>query len=108
MARIPYEVPLTPAPQAFDVPLGGTAYRLTVVWNNAPTGGWVLDIALADGTEVINGIPLITGANLLAQYEYLGIPGTIEVQTEGNLDAVPTFENLGVQSHLFFIVDDGT
>lgn len=103
-----YEIPLSPQPQRFDIELGGVTYKLTVLWNNAPTGGWVLDIANSLDEPIISGIPLVTGANLLAQYEYLGFSGSLEVQTDFDLFAVPTFTNLGTQSHLYFLTDDGT
>lgn len=98
-----YEIPLTPTPQTFGIALGQVPYRMTVKWADAPGGGWVLDIAAADGSPIINGIPLVTGANLLAGYEYLGFAGTLAVQTDYDTDALPTFANLGLTSHLFFV-----
>lgn len=109
MVAIPYEIPLTPAPQKFNITLAGITYRLVVSWNDAPTGGWVLDILDTDGGVIIGGIPLVTGANLLAQYAYKGFANvSLIVQTDSDLNAVPTFSNLGTQSHLYFIADDGT
>lgn len=98
-----YEIPLTPTPQTFGIALSGVSYRMTVYWANAIGGGWVLNIAAADGTPIVNGIPLVTGANLLAGYEYLGPSGTLAVQTDHDTDALPTFDNLGLTSHLFFV-----
>lgn len=98
-----YEIPLTPTPQSFGITLSQVDYRMTVKWADAPGGGWIADIATVDGTPIINGIPLVTGANLLAGYEYLGFTGTLAVQTDHDTDAVPTFNNLGLTSHLFFI-----
>lgn len=108
MAQIPYEVPLTPVAQKFRIALGGTTYVLTVQWNNAPTGGWVLDIADDSEVLIIGGIPLVTGADLLAQYAYKGFTGKLLVQTDYDLNAVPDFSNLGTTAHLYFLVDDGT
>lgn len=108
MATIPYEIPLSPQAQTFNIALGGTTYRLTVQWNNAPTGGWVLDIADSDDVPVIAGIPLVTGIDLLEQYPDAGINGSLEVQTDTDLFAVPDFSNLGKTSHLYFLTDDGT
>lgn len=108
MTQIPYEIPLSPQAQTFNILLGGATYRLTVQWNNAPTGGWVLDIADANDTPIVAGIPLVTGCDLLEQYEYLGINGQLEVQTDTDLAAVPDFSNLGTTSHLYFLTDDGT
>lgn len=101
-----FEIPLTPTPQRFSITLSGVQYRLAVVWRNAEQGGWVLDVADANGNPIIQGIPLVTGANLLEQYEYLGLSGVLWCQTTDNPDAVPTFDNLGVGSHLYWWVED--
>jgi hypothetical protein len=41
------------------------------------------------------GVPLVTGVDLLAQYAYLGFIGSLVVQTDHDPDATPTYENLG-------------
>jgi len=99
----PYEVPLTPDPQSLRITLGGTPYRLTVAYRDANEGGWVLDIADANDAPIISGIPLVTGADLLGQYAYLGFRDVLVVQTDHDLNAVPTFDNLGKTSHLYFV-----
>jgi predicted Zn-dependent protease with MMP-like domain len=101
-----FEIPLTPNPQRFNITLSGVQYRLAVVWRNAEQGGWVLDIADVNGNPIIQGIPLVTGANLLEQYDYLGLGGVLWCQTTDNPDAVPTFDNLGVGSHLYWWTAD--
>ncbi len=60
---------------------------MTVVWRDAPSmnGGYVLDIADANGKPIVQGIPFVTGADLLAQYAYLGIGGQLIVQTDYDL-----------------------
>lgn len=98
-----YEIPLTPTPQTFGIALSGVDYKFTVYWADASNGGWVLNIADVQGNPILNGVPLVTGANLLAGYEYLGFTGTLAVQTDHNTDALPTFDNLGVNSHLYFV-----
>lgn len=98
-----YEIPLTPTPQRFTITLSQVSYRMTVKYADAPGGGWMLDIADVNGVAIVNGIPLVTGANLLAAYEYLGLSGALVVQTDHDTDAVPTFDNLGTESHLFFV-----
>lgn len=101
-----FEIPLTPTPQRFSITLSGVQYRLSVVWRNADMGGWVLDIADANNNPIIHGIPLVTGTNLLEQYGYLGLGGVLWCQTTDSPDAVPTFDNLGVDSHLYWWVGD--
>lgn len=83
--------------------MGGAQRRLTVRWC-PPMAAWALDVANADGTPVINGIPLVTGIDLLMQYAYLNLGGKLVCQSGHNAYAVTTFENLGLTAHLFFIV----
>lgn len=96
-----YEIPLTPVPQIFSIALGGIGYRITLLWRD-PAPGWVIDIADSAGATLVQGIPLVTGANLLEQYGHLGFTGGLHVQTDNDADAVPTIDNLGSTSHLYF------
>lgn len=103
-----YQIPLSPGvAQGFVAPLaGGVAYNFRVFYVDAPDGdgGWMMDISDSLGNPLLAGVPLVTGADLLAQYAYLGIGGTIYVITDGDPSAPPTFQNLGVNSHLAYEV----
>lgn len=94
-------------PQEFTITLGGTAYQFTFLYRNDPAGlgGWTLDIADNFGNPIVQGIPLVTGANLLEQYGYLNIGGGggLWVQTTSDPDSVPTFENLGADGQLYWV-----
>lgn len=98
-----FEIPLSHPPQRFTVPLNGSIYTLAVQWRDAPLGGWFLDIADAQGVAIVSGLALVTGADLLAQFAYLGIGGKLIVATDHNTDALPTFANLGVMAHLYYV-----
>lgn len=98
-----YRIPLSPAPQRFTINLGGTEYGITLRYRNANMGGWAIDIADRSGAQLVNGIPLVTGCDLLSQYGHLGFSGELRVQTSDDPDATPTFSNLGDQSHLYWI-----
>lgn len=100
-----YEIPLLAQAQSLRVTLAGVEYLLTLGWRDAPDAGWQMDIAAADGTPILAGVPLVTGADLLAQYRYLGIGGALYVGTDGDTDAVPTYVNLGGQAHLYWVPD---
>ena len=101
-----YEIPVTPAGgnQTFSVELNSVTYRLALTWRNAKEAGWVLDISDASGNAIVNGIPLVTGADLLAPYKHLAIGGggSLTVITDGDAGAVPTFANLGLISRLYW------
>ena len=94
-------------PQSFNITLGGTTYEFTLQYRNDPAGlgGWCLDIADRFGNAIVQGIPLVTGINLLAQYGYLNIGngGGLWVQTTDDPDAVPTFENLGSSGQIYWV-----
>lgn len=99
-----YLIPLQNTSQSFQIALNGVNYLLTVKWNESLDAGWELDLTNADtDTMLIAGAPLITGANCLAGLDYLDIGGLFIVQTDGQPDAVPTLENLGINSNLFFV-----
>lgn len=76
-------------------------YRMTYKWN-AVSACWVVDIADSNDVPVLNGLSMITGADLLEQFAYMGFAGQLIAQTDHDADSVPTFKNLGVNGHLFF------
>lgn len=96
-----FEIPTSPTPQQFTVTLGGVTYVMTLKWCD-PNASWLLDIADSNANPLILGIPLVTGADLLAQYAYVGIPGQLIVQSDNNVNLVPSFVTLGVTGHLYF------
>lgn len=99
-------IPLTNIAQSFQISLAGVNYLLTVKWNTSQDAGWEFDLANADtSTPLLAGAPLITGADCLAGLEYLGVNGSFIVLTNGNPSAVPTFDNLGIDSNLYFVTD---
>jgi hypothetical protein len=67
---------------------------------------WMLDIADTGETPILQGVPMVTGADLLAAYRYLAAlpPGQLGVATDGAPNAPPTFNNLGIASHLYYVV----
>jgi hypothetical protein len=105
---IPYLIPLKiGTPQTVSVVLGPTTYQLTLMYRNDPGGFncWSLDIADIAGNPIVQGIALVTGADLLAQYRHLGFTGSLVVATTSDPDAIPTFENLGSDGQLYWVPD---
>lgn len=97
-----YEIPITPStPQSFTVSLNGGTYNISLNWNSSAQC-WIMDIGDQSNNPLVQGIPLITGADLLAQLEYIGIGGNMIVQTDNDPTAVPTFDSLGDTGHLFY------
>ena len=98
----PYTIPLTNASQQISIALGGVIYILTVKWN-ASAECWVLDIADQSGNPIVQGLALVTGCDLLGQYGYLALGGQLICMTDYQSDAIPTFNNLGSNSQLYFV-----
>ena len=98
-----FEIPLTPNAQSFLITLVGVQYRMTLVWRDIDDGGWFLDIADEQSNNIVQGIPLITGANLLEQYPDKNFGFGLYVGTDGDDAAIPTYNNIGTQSHLYVV-----
>jgi hypothetical protein len=91
--------------------MGGTTYALHFKFNRIMQA-WVMDIRDASdqpigGAGGLDGIPLVTGTDLLGQFRYLAIGGGIPmivmtIAVGHSPDEVPTFQNLGIDGHLFF------
>lgn len=96
-------IPLSNIPEDFTIDLSGVEYRIVCKFNSAELGGWVIDIydSITNNPLVMN-IPLVTGVDLLKQYKYLGIKGSLIVYTDGNELSTPTLENLGSESNLYY------
>jgi hypothetical protein len=97
-----YEIPLSPRPQSFSITFpNGVTYVLRLIYLFTPDDCWLLDISDAQGNPIVCGIPLVTGADLLAQYAYAGFGCKMFVTTDGDPMAVPRFFNLGITAHLY-------
>lgn len=98
-----YEVPLQATPQTLAISLAGVQYNLLIVWNEQ-NNAWTIDILDVNGNPLVQGIPMVTGADLLEQFGYLNFGGQLVAQTDNDITAPPTFQNLGATGHLYFIV----
>lgn len=96
-----YLIPLANVPQQFTVDLAGIVYTLTSKWNDMAQC-WYLDMADEAQNSIVAGMPFITGADMLSGLSYLGIEGALIVYTNGEPSAVPTLDNLGSDSNLYF------
>lgn len=94
-------VPTTPKPQTFFISLNAVSYQFTIKWNTS-ADCWVLDIADNNGVPMAQGLPLITGADLLGQLAELGITGQLIVQSDNDPNEVPNFTTLGVSGNLYY------
>ena len=105
-------IPVVPArSQRFEITLNDTLYGMRLMWNRS-AGAWMLDIYDAAGGRLLMGMPLVTGTDLLGQFEYLGIGKNDASHTIAQLmvmtyaidkspDTIPTYENLGRDGFLY-------
>lgn len=91
------EIPLVPQNQAFSITLADTLYKVTVIWR---AGCWYMDLSDSSDTLIIGSIPLVTGADLLEQYTYLGLGFALFVVCDADGQDYPTENDLGISSHL--------
>lgn len=98
------EIPLSADNQIFTLRLGGRQVRLRVIYRDE--AGWILDLLQTDNSAIINGIPLVTGVDLLAPYAHLGFTGGLYVVSDDEAHEYPTKTNLGYQSHLYFVTQN--
>lgn len=97
-----YEIPLSPDNQAFNIMLGNVTYKLQVKWLDF---AWVLDLMDSSGREIVSGIPMVTGGNLLAQWDYLNLGFALEMACDDVKQDYPTKTDLGLRSHLYVITE---
>lgn len=102
MAINPFEIPLSPEAVEFDISLANVDYHMRITWNPV-SACWILDISDSSDVPIVQGVPLVTGADLLAQYAYLGISGALICTTDDGV-GVPTYAGLGNSGHLYFLV----
>src|ERR1022692_2999893 len=102
MAGIWNEIPLSPQAQSLNVTMAGVSYYLTFTYRNCTEGGWFLDIADQNQNPLVQGIPLVTGCDLVACYPDKKFGFSLIVLTYNDSAAPPTFANLGVDSHVYF------
>lgn len=105
MIRRYFRVPLVNVPQRFSINLGGRDFTIVSRWNDV-VGAWFLDLYDANTqAPLVLSMPLVTGADLLAQYRHLGINGHLVAFTDGDAWAMPTFANLGAEGRLTYAVE---
>lgn len=99
-----FEIPLQEGPQTFLAVLGETQYRLTFKWNTA-AGVWMLDLATNEDSPIAQSLALVPGVDVLGQFKHLGIGGRLFFQTSPDPNAAPLFDDMGVSTNLFFVLD---
>lgn len=102
-----FKIPLEARNQITRMQINGINYQLRVMWNKM-AGVWILDIFTDTGFPILCGIPLITGANLLGQYEYKHIGNDVifivlTLAVGHSPSEIPSQTNLGTDGNLYYI-----
>jgi len=81
-------------------------YFLSFKWS---TRGeyWILDILDQDKNNLINGIKIVKGRNLLAPYQYKNIPqGFLMLVEPSDMESIIDKEDLGDVANLIYATED--
>lgn len=105
MVTVVQEFPLSPESQQMQITLGTTEYTIRFYWCASIYPGWMIDLSSLDGTPLARGIPLTAGEDVLQQLGYLGFEGQIRVATDEDPLVEPTYENLGTNGAVYFIME---
>jgi hypothetical protein len=96
-------VPLTTDPNqklSITLPVNGINLTLNLTINyNSAANYWVMTIADKTGTVILDSVPLLTGkypaADILGQYQYLGIGSAFVVNASNTSLDIPNDTSLG-------------
>lgn len=104
-------IPLTTDPNdtfSSTIPVNGEnkTFYFSLRYNDE-AGYWVMDLSDVNKTPIVSSIPLITGINILEQYEYLHIGKAYIIKTDDSLLAdKPDTTNLGTVFQLAWTDND--
>lgn len=114
------EIPLINGSQTLNFVINSFTYTLSIIWR-ATTFGLVTDISTSlnvldseygqltgnyyldisqNNSNLVTGIPLVTGTDLLEPFKYLNIPGNWYIINDDLSDSIPSYSSLGQTSHL--------
>lgn len=97
------EIPLSPDNQQFTTAINGVNYSILTLWRD--DAGWIIDLQDSSGADIVTGIPLVTGANLLAPFSYLNLGFGLAVVCDDPAQDYPTKTDLGINSHLLAVTE---
>ncbi|TXE22173.1 phage baseplate plug family protein [Serratia ureilytica] len=96
------EIPLTADNQKFAITIMDTLYNLRLLWRG---NCWVLDLYNSSGAPLVQSVPLISGTDLLEQYQHLQLGFALAVACDTPHQEYPTQDDLGKTSHLYLVTE---
>jgi hypothetical protein len=101
-----YEIPLTNDPDqtlAVTVPIGGVNINLRLrVRFNTQANYWWMTVADIKGNVLADAIPLLSGGDILGQFQYLGLGSAYVVNMGNSIMDSPDSTNLGTDFRLWW------
>jgi len=91
-------------PKTFSIEIAGTTYQISFTYRNITEGGWIVGIDDTNGNNLVDGIPLVPGVDLLDQYAYLDFGFQLWCAVDADPAAAPAFSDLGIASHVYVTV----
>lgn len=96
-----YEIPLSAGAQTFNVQIFANTYQMRLLFADSQNPCWLLDIADRDGNDLVCGIPLIPGGDMLEQYPEIGFGFALRCAVARSAAAVPSYEDMGGALRLY-------
>jgi len=94
-----YEIPLSAQSQILKTSINGVTYGLRVLWRGT---NYFIDLLDSRGNALITAMPMVTGVDLLEPYSYMKLGFEMYVTSDLiNGHQQPTYEDLGITSHLY-------
>ncbi len=102
MSEDVFEIPLSSGAQKFSIRLGENTLQIRLVWREAEGGGWFIDLFDNEGLDLITGIPLRSGRNILEEHAHLGL-GALTVSLDGETSRDPAYDEMGSKVQLYWM-----
>lgn len=99
-----YEVPLYPENQVIRTSIVNKMYTFRTFYCDVPMGGWVLDLADDHDNEIINGLALVSGTDILGQFAHLNLGFSLIMSTGSGWGDEVGYSELGTYSKLYVVV----
>jgi hypothetical protein len=102
-----YLIPLQPFASQFTLSVGDADYGMRTYYREAPEAGWHMDLwDIVNDSWRINGIPFVTGLDLMIQYKFLLLGFQLWLIHDLGFD-MPAYDELGSVARLYLVTPNG-
>lgn len=100
-----FKIPCSGFNEIFEITLKQKKYKLRLVYNDI-SECWQMDIYKSNDEPIILNYNIVSGLNILDQYQYLNFKGFFVTYADGNPDLIPTKANFTKDVNLYFVTGD--